>query len=98
MLFIPKYTASYTQKSGVHLAISKLAKLVDIKKVNFLQLFDKSTLDSDQHDLLRLVPKTFLLIFFAFSLLAIKLWVPQAQPNLFYNSRYSYISFRSFRI
>jgi len=99
LLLIPRYTPLYSKVLTVRGAdFSKLVKPINFHSINFLEIFDNSTFDSDQLNTLRSLPKCFVILFIGFGFYQVKSRSIQSQSNIFYNNQHSYLSYCTLRI
>lgn len=100
MLFIPHYTPAYAKTSPASVLSfnNRRVNRVNFRSANFLQIIDKSTLENDQFSVLRLFPKSFLIIFIGSGLPGLQLRSTLSPIHIFYNLQRAYLSFCTFRI
>jgi hypothetical protein len=99
MLLIPRYAPAYspTQTSQL-IGSSRYLSRDDFHAVNFLQIFDKSTIDNDGINKQAFSPKSFELIFKGHGPSMIMSASIPPKNNIYNNHQYSYLSFCTFRI
>ena len=99
MFYIPRYTPiRFKSFPAYYLSINDIVKTTNFHAPNFLRLIDKSMLDNDQADVLSLIPKCLLLLFFGIGLSRINVLLKPNERLQFNNQRYSYLAFCTFRI
>jgi hypothetical protein len=99
MLYIPRYAPLYSKTVyAAGFDFNPIVKCAKFHSINFLQIIDRSTFDTDQSDTYRCVPKSFELIFIGLGFPELKARSIPPQFNIFYNLQHCYLSFCTFRI
>ena len=98
VLLIPRYTSLYSKVISAPGTVNILTRHTNFHTINFLEIFDNSTFDSDQLDTLRFLPKCFMILFIGFGFYQVKSRSIQSQSNIFYNNQHSYLSYCTLRI
>ncbi len=100
LFFIPNCNTSLSNRASAFngIGFSKPTVNCSYQNMVFVQMIDRSTLDDDQHHIIKSVSVILLVIFSGFVLLElISRLIP---PELYHprNKQYSYLVFRIFRI